>query len=151
MNDGVIKRIGPQRGAGRYVVLEDVYGNRYTYARLGRVSAVYPVPKETPAGAVRSAPRPSDAPPPEAPASAGRQVAPEKAQASTARGHESSPRRLFAHPSRGYAQRAGGLEQQLAEQVKRSGKIVILRNYFSRPFGADPSNVELRPLSEGCA
>ncbi len=149
VNDGVIRRIGKSAALGRYVVLEDVYGNQYTYARLGRVPAVYPVPKETPAGAVTSAPRPSDAPPPQAPASAGTQVAPEQPQASTARGHETSPRRLFAHPSNGLARRAGGLEQQLAEEVKKNGKIVTYRNYFSRPFGADPSNVELRPLRAG--
>jgi hypothetical protein len=36
VNDGVIERIGRSRALGRYVVLRDVYGNRYTYARLGR-------------------------------------------------------------------------------------------------------------------
>ena len=29
-----------------YIVLQDAYGNRYTYAELGEVSEVYPVPKE---------------------------------------------------------------------------------------------------------
>ena len=31
---------------GSYVVLEDAYGNRFTYAQLGRLSKVYPVPKQ---------------------------------------------------------------------------------------------------------
>ena len=36
----------PQRQRlGRYVVMQDVYGNRYTYAHLGEVSKRYPVPK----------------------------------------------------------------------------------------------------------
>ena len=35
VNDGEIKKIGKNRKLGRYVVLQDVYGNRYTYAHLG--------------------------------------------------------------------------------------------------------------------
>ena len=46
VNDGVIKKIGRSERLGRFVVLQDVYGNRYTYAQLGAVSRVYPVPKE---------------------------------------------------------------------------------------------------------
>jgi hypothetical protein len=38
VNDGVITKIGRGRELGRYVVLRDVYGNRYTYAQLGRTS-----------------------------------------------------------------------------------------------------------------
>ena len=30
---------------GNYVVLQDVYGNQYTYSNLGRISKLYPVPK----------------------------------------------------------------------------------------------------------
>ena len=45
VNDGVIKKIGRNRKLGRHVVLQDVYGNRYTYAHLGEVSRLYPVPK----------------------------------------------------------------------------------------------------------
>jgi hypothetical protein len=39
VNDGVIKRVGRNRRLGRHVVLQDVYGNRYSYAGLGRTSA----------------------------------------------------------------------------------------------------------------
>ena len=46
VNDGQIKEIGENKKLGKYIVLEDTYGNRYTYAELGRVSEVYPVPKE---------------------------------------------------------------------------------------------------------
>ena len=31
---------------GKYIVLEDAYGNRFTYAELGEVAKAYPVPKE---------------------------------------------------------------------------------------------------------
>ena len=44
-NDGQIKRIGRNRRLGRFVVLQDVYGNRYTYTGLGRTATYYPVPK----------------------------------------------------------------------------------------------------------
>ena len=46
VNDGVVKEIGRSRKLGRYVELQDVYGNRFTYAHLGEVAEHYPVPKE---------------------------------------------------------------------------------------------------------
>ncbi len=45
VNDGRVLRIGRSRRLGRYVTLQDVYGNTYTYANLGSVSATYPAPK----------------------------------------------------------------------------------------------------------
>ena len=57
VNDGVIKAIGNSPSLGRYVVLQDVYGNRYTYAHLGSVARLYPVPKQpalTPQAAARA-------------------------------------------------------------------------------------------------
>jgi murein DD-endopeptidase MepM/ murein hydrolase activator NlpD len=35
-NDGLVKKMGQSRKLGRYLVLEDAYGNRFTYAELGR-------------------------------------------------------------------------------------------------------------------
>ncbi len=46
VNDGVIREVGESKKLGKYIVLQDSYGNRFTYAELGRVSEVYPVPKE---------------------------------------------------------------------------------------------------------
>jgi hypothetical protein len=37
VNDGVITKMGESEKLGRYVVLRDAYGNRYTYAELGRI------------------------------------------------------------------------------------------------------------------
>jgi len=37
VNDGVIRKLGSSPGLGRFIVLEDTYGNRYTYAELGKV------------------------------------------------------------------------------------------------------------------
>ncbi len=47
VNDGVIKKIGTSKKLGRYVVLQDVYGNQYTYSQLGSLARVYPVPKSS--------------------------------------------------------------------------------------------------------
>src|SRR3954453_6222543 len=45
VNDGVIKKIGDSDRFGRYVILQDVYGNRYMYVHLGTVARYHPVPK----------------------------------------------------------------------------------------------------------
>jgi murein DD-endopeptidase MepM/ murein hydrolase activator NlpD len=37
VNDGQVKAIGNSPELGRYIVLEDSYGNRYTYAELGQI------------------------------------------------------------------------------------------------------------------
>ena len=37
VNDGVIQQIGENAKLGKYIVLQDAYGNRYTYAQLGSI------------------------------------------------------------------------------------------------------------------
>jgi murein DD-endopeptidase MepM/ murein hydrolase activator NlpD len=37
VNDGVIKAIGDSPKLGKFIVLEDAYGNRFTYAELGEI------------------------------------------------------------------------------------------------------------------
>jgi len=49
VNDGTIKSIDSTTGT---VVLEDVYGNRYSYAGLGSVAKVHPVPRQRNADSV---------------------------------------------------------------------------------------------------
>ena len=46
VNDGRIVRVGKSKRLGRFVKLLDVYGNTYTYARLGKVAKTYPAPKK---------------------------------------------------------------------------------------------------------
>jgi hypothetical protein len=163
VNDGVIKKMGRNKKLGRFLMLQDVYGNRYTYAHLGSVSKVYPVPKAdatpSPDRSARALAANDSDPAPAAPASAGRQfdssdtakakdrggdVPAEKAQASVPVKH-----RLFAHPDMPGSREAGGLEQQLDAEARRSGKFSTFKAYFSRPFGLDPSKVRLRPLRKG--
>ena len=73
-NDGQIKKIGANRKLGRYIVLQDVYGNRYHYTGLGTTAKYYPVPREEAAAerSARALPANGDSKP-AAPASGGRQ------------------------------------------------------------------------------
>jgi Transglycosylase SLT domain/Peptidase family M23 len=162
VNDGVIKKIGRNKKLGRHIVLQDVYGNRYTYAHLGELSKLYPVPKRDASdpknSATALAANQSD-PKPDQPASAGRQLDSSDRGKERDRGGDvpaakaqaSAPikQRLFAHPDLPGAREAGGLEQQLDAEARRSGKYETFKAYFSRPYGLDPSKVRLRPLKKG--
>jgi hypothetical protein len=165
VNDGRVEKIGRNDRLGRYVVLQDVYGNRYTYSQLGSVAREYPVPEQDAndpnldAQALQAGGEPQD-PRPDAPASAGRQVddsdrEPERdrgaVRESEDRPQASAPvkQRLFAHPAMEGARQAGGLEQLLDAKARKEGSYEVYKNYFSRPFGLDPSKVTLRRLEEG--
>ena len=162
VNDGVIKKIGRNKKLGRHVVLQDVYGNRYTYANLGEISKVYPVPKRDatdPRREARAVHANEADPKPAKPASAGRQLDTSDRKKERDRGGDvpahdtqaSAPvkERLFAHPDMPGSREAGGLEQQLDAQARKSGLFSTYKNYFSRPFGLDPSKVRLRRLKKG--
>jgi hypothetical protein len=162
VNDGVIKKVGRSSRLGRYVTLQDVYGNRFTYAQLGKVSRFYPVPREDavdPERSARALPANDPAlPMPDQPASAGRQLDDSDREPGRYRGAgvDDRPRasvpvkqRLFAHPGVPGAREAGGLEQLLKAEARRVGGFETYKNYFSRPFGLDPSKVRFRRLKEG--
>jgi len=162
VNDGQIKKIGTSDRLGRYVVLQDVYGNRYTYAHLGEVAQHYPVPKQDLADVKRAA-RALKAnadtrdPKPTQPASAGRQVRESSRRrddaasrtADSSRASAPVKERLFAHPGMEGARQAGGLEQLLDAKARKDGSYETYKNYFSRPFGLDPDKITLRPLRKG--
>ncbi len=156
-NDGVIKKVGESDRLGNYVVLQDVYGNRYTYSGLGEIADYYPVLKED-ATDVRALKANGDEldPKPSRAASAGRQPATDSAEEPKPESDEpqlaaSLPvkERLFAHPSMPGARESGGLEQTLSAKARKDGDFETYRNYFSRPFGADAKDVRLRSLKVG--
>src|SRR5690606_30583567 len=37
VNDGIVRKLGNSPQLGRFMVLEDTYGNRFTYAGLGEI------------------------------------------------------------------------------------------------------------------
>ncbi len=163
VNDGEVKKIGRSKELGRFLVLQDVYGNQYTYSGLDSVSRLYPSPEGEEEGVnlnVVSA-VPARAPKPTKPASAGRQVAGgNDRSAPRRRGTESAKKsqasapkvaqkaRLFAHPERPGARRAGGLEQLMASSKSGDG-FTTFNKYFSKAFGQDGKGVRLQPLRVG--
>ncbi|HYZ30307.1 MAG TPA: lytic murein transglycosylase [Thermoleophilaceae bacterium] len=174
VNDGVIKKIGTSKRLGRYVVLQDVYGNQYTYGNLGRVSRLYPVPKsdlgklKTTAKAIQAnqAQKRKD-PTPTEPASAGRQLTTPTAKSAAAKRVTSKAKkariaasaaaalpkavereRLFANPTRPEAKKSGGLEQILLSRAK-AGAYSTFDNVSSRPLRFDPKRMRLARLKKG--
>ncbi len=77
-NDGKVLAVGQNQQWGKYLQLQDANGNVYTYANLGDIPKLYPVPKPVPVTAGQIAKELSAAPAakPSAPATAGSQQAP---------------------------------------------------------------------------
>jgi hypothetical protein len=157
VNDGVIKEIGRSKSRGNYVVLQDVYGNRYTYSGLGSLSKLYPVPKQdAKASKAKSHFQPVGAhdPKPSAPASAGTQrpgapvPAPKRSRTAAKRAHSrvvAVKERLFAHPQRPASKGHGGADQLVATASLPGD----YSNYFSKPLGLNSKNATLKRLKKG--
>jgi murein DD-endopeptidase MepM/ murein hydrolase activator NlpD len=116
---GRVIRFARSPRIGRYVVLEDALGTRFTYAGLGALAATRPqvggpVPATWPAGTAAPAP----------------------------------VRRLFAHPARPRARRAGGLEQLLASRVAVPGYTMV-NGRLAGPLPARGPGIRLRSLKQG--
>jgi hypothetical protein len=128
VNDGVVKRLGHDKKLGRHVELQDVYGNRYTYAGLGSIARFYPVPKKD---AVTNG---------------------HEAHAVSANGgsnpHVVAKKRVFAHPARLHARAAGGTDQIIEEQAA-SGDFSTYSNLFTPDLGLNSHNSTLRRLRPG--
>jgi hypothetical protein len=172
VNDGEVKRIGRDQ-MGQFVVLQDVYGNRYSYRGLSEVADSYPVPKSQPR-ALDAVSLSGSAKAPSRAASAGRQpqamhANPPKRQKGNGkdRGSRSSSssssssqgvskERLFAHPTRPRAMRAGGSEQLATpppgdpRQTARMAKGFELYDaQFSKPYSLDRKGTRPAKLREG--
>jgi transglycosylase-like protein with SLT domain/peptidase M23-like protein len=78
VNDGKIVKIGQSKKLGRYIELQDASGNTYTYANLGSIPSLYPVPKpqKVTASSIAKALLAPSGPAPSTPATAGTQQAP---------------------------------------------------------------------------
>ena len=153
VNDGRVVKIGRTNRLGRYVKLQDVYGNTYTYGHLGEVARTYPAPKDRSVGRRRARKPATD----EAPArAASRTAAPArrrmaaKAQArrrAAAEAVEPAPavaapakERLFAHPTRPMARAAGG-DVQLATAGEEATQ--------AAPLGFDPRDFRPKAFRKG--
>jgi murein DD-endopeptidase MepM/ murein hydrolase activator NlpD len=167
VNDGRIVRIGHTKRLGRFVQLQDTYGNTYTYARLAKVAQSYPAPKPrttTQKQIAKELALPAKDAAPTAPASATTQKATKRRPAAkpnrrakrgkaTKKPAKPQPsvttkQRLFAHPRRPNAGRAGGRQQEF----QRTGKIdgsTSFRSYFTKVFGLDRKDVRIKRLRPG--
>jgi hypothetical protein len=158
VNDGVIRKIGKDPELGRYIVLQDAYGNRFTYAELGRISKVHPVPKRKDLSAADfKLISPKRDEPPTRPASA---AGPRSGQGSAARDRaeagagpantEDVRERLYALPQRprniDRASLTGQLDGLLGDGVPGYETV---KAYFSTVLKFDRRKMDLRPLREG--
>jgi len=162
VNDGVIRHVGRDRVHGRYVVLQDVYGNRYTYAHLGKVARSFPSPKQQQVALSAKQLKsdlelpPKDAAPAHA-ATGGKQLRNAPSALSLAAGGSvpalapvapGSKERLFAHPSRPLAYRAGG-DQQLLGSGRPVAGYDTFDSYVSKVLGLRRADVTFKALRPG--
>jgi hypothetical protein len=165
VNDGVVQKVGNNSKLGRYIVLQDVFGNQYTYSHLGSISKRYPVPRslDDPAAArdefrFANNPKPEKLPQPTAPASAGTQRTSATASASGAYSNADaagnpdavSPggtdkERLFANPTRPNNKEVAQDKGQLLDKAG----FEVFRVYFSKVLRLSPSQVKLKHLHKG--
>ncbi len=168
VNDGQVVRIGRTRALGRYVVLQDAYGNQYTYAHLGDVAPLYPVPRlvrVTPAQVARELRLPGAATadagaattnPGSATADASAATVSTTATAGAVGGASTATNagtsgpakeRLFANPTRRDAYRSGGARQIAG--LTAAATIRDFRAYFTETYGLRPEQVTLAHLRPG--
>jgi hypothetical protein len=172
VSDGKIVGLGHDQQLGNYIELQDATGNVYTYAQLGSIPKLYPVPnvqKVTAAQIAKqlSVPIAPPAPPKQA-ASAGIQqappaasttkasneakaapatlpVTPARAAQSTTIPQPMAKERLFAYPTRSASYAAGG-----KVQVKSTApQISSFQDYFSDVLHLAKNQYTLQPLKPG--
>jgi Transglycosylase SLT domain len=141
VNDGTIQRIGHSKKLGKFVVLKDSYGNRFTYAQLGKLAKAYPVPKPPRLHdfSLTAANQTSDAPPKD-PATAGSSGGGKAAKS----GRSAKPAHRDARPVRTAARRGPVNSEDLRPRLfanptrkanaEKAGVGGQLNNLLSRRF-----------------
>jgi membrane-bound lytic murein transglycosylase B len=155
VSDGKVVAMGESRFGG-WLVLEDAYGNRFTYGHLGHVTKSYPTPKPralTEADIFRELKLPHHDDTPAKAATAGRPSKHgAKARAAKLAVHAGPPpvktwpkdkERLFANPSRPDALSSGG-----QAQIDSAAPPSVLAA-AARSLGLKPSDIVMRHLHKG--
>jgi hypothetical protein len=161
VNDGVIQAMGQNEKLGKFIVLTDAYGNRYTYSQLGSVEDVHPVPREdalTAKDFKLEGPKGADVKP-STPASVGAgapdsesepKAAGDRKAANAPVNTEELRTRLFALPERpanaDQASVSGQLDNLLGQRVPA---YETFKSYVNGVFEFDSKTMELRPLKVG--
>jgi soluble lytic murein transglycosylase-like protein len=168
VNDGVIREVGKDRARGRFVVLQDVYGNSYTYSHLGQVAPSFPAPRQEQVQPTAKQLKsdlelpPKDAAPTQA-ATGGKQAKPAAKTSSSSPSSSStgarparaaaaaasaSKERLFAHPGRSSAYGAGG-DQQLLGSGRPVAGYDTFDSYVGKVLGLRRADVTFKALKPG--
>ena len=160
VNDGVIKKIGNNAKLGKYIVLQDAYGNQYTYADLGSVAATHPVPRQQSLSSKDFKLQTPDDSAPTTPATAGDNSGKGSAKSAKATkpaadkappaNSENTRQRLFALPQRsgnaGQPSVTGQLDQLLGRSVPG---YETFKSAFSSSVQFDSNTMQLKPLKKG--
>ena len=163
--DGTIVAIGRSRALGRFVVVRNAFGDRFTYANLASVSPWYPTPKPPrPSAQLLSSAAPAalaPGPRPTAPATAGAQASAKPSQAlfrrSSATASQSSAQALPAVVTLDLRSRpsAGTLFTPLPV-IERAARLrpahrqhAVLASYFTGAFGLSLRQLELARMTVG--
>ena len=138
VNDGRVVKLGHSKRLGRFVMLQDVYGNTYTYAHLGEVEKTYPAPRDR---SHRGGHREGDGKKKGAFKAAKQIVKPEVAA-------DAPPvkERLFAHPERPAAL-AAGAATQLADDAPVATAAATTGQ--AAPLGFNAKDFRPAPLKKG--
>ena len=139
VNDGVIKKMGKSKELGKFIVLQDAYGNRYTYSQLGSISQMHPVPRQRKlgAGAFKLEGPQRDAAPK---APAGAQAAQDNQT------FQFDPKTMQLKPLKIGSRVVGGSE------IGRIGKSQAgppRLNFAIRPAGRGAPNIDPKPILDG--
>jgi murein DD-endopeptidase MepM/ murein hydrolase activator NlpD len=169
VNDGTIQKVGHNSQLGNYVVLQDEYGNRFTYSQLGHVAKAYAVPKPKrlsaadfkftdskshKAGAGK-APAKSSSKSASTSKSAKSGDSAQSATATTAavsgpQNTENLRPRLYALPQRPHNAHRADVSGQLGQLMsKRFPGYSVVKSYVGGVLHLDRHSMELRPLRKG--
>src|SRR5512132_1793060 len=158
VNDGVIKKIGDNPRLGKYLVLQDVYGNQFTYAQLGSIEKRHPVPRSQHlSGKDFKLETPNKDSAPRTPATAGdnsAKGAPKAAKSASAprvtANSENARQRLFALPQRSSNAGNSGIGGQLDQLLGRSVPgYETFKSAVSNSLQFDSKTMTLKPLKVG--
>jgi Transglycosylase SLT domain/Peptidase family M23 len=147
VNDGKVVKIGNSPTLGRYLELQDATGNIYTYANLGSIPTLYPVPKpvKISSTSIAKALLAPAAPAPKQPATAGsQQAAPIPSTAKAASEAKSAPISLPVTPATAGSQAAtAGTQQATSASSTAADTSTISTPMVKERLFANPS----RPAS----
>jgi hypothetical protein len=163
VNDGVIKKMGENARLGKYIVLQDAYGNQYTYSQLGSIAKTHPVPRQENLSAKDfKLETPNQDAAPSTPATAGdnstaghsaktKVATPAKTSSKAAPANsEDSRSRLFALPQRAGNTDNSSVTGQLDQLLGRSVPgYETFKSAFSDSLQFDANTMQLKPLKKG--